>query len=118
MFNFVEANLRLYGFDIYKGFYHTEFYQRKSLVCDLVEPFRCVIDGALHKMLSLKTFDEKDFEVRKGAYHLKKGCGKKYIKVFLEAIMQNKEEIFLFLQSYYRKTMKGKIDLPLFLIKK
>lgn len=118
IFNFVEAHLRLYGFDIYKGFYHTEFYQRKSLVCDLVEPFRCVVDYALYRILSLKTFDVKDFEIRKGEYHLKQGCGKKYIKVFLEGIMWNKSEIFLFLQTYYRQTVKGGDDLPLFLIKK
>ena len=44
LFNFIEAHLRLYGFDLYSGVYHTVFYQRKSLVCDLVEPFRCIID--------------------------------------------------------------------------
>lgn len=40
LFNFIESLLLLYGFDIYKGVYHQVFYQRKSLVCDLVEPFR------------------------------------------------------------------------------
>ena len=44
LFNFIDALLRLYGFDTYLGFYHKEFYQRKSLVCDVVEPFRCIID--------------------------------------------------------------------------
>jgi len=56
LFNFIDAHLRLYGFDTYKGFYHTEFYQRKSLVCDLVEPFRCIIDEAILKAHNLKQF--------------------------------------------------------------
>ena len=40
LFNFMDALISLYGFDAYKGVYHREFYQRKSLVCDLIEPFR------------------------------------------------------------------------------
>ena len=118
LFNFIEAHLRLYGFDIYKGFYHTEFYQRKSLVCDMVEPFRCIVDHTLYRLLALKQFDENDFYVKQGAYCLKRWHGKKYIQAFLKAIMRNKEDIFLFLQSYYRQTMKDEHNLPLFLIKK
>lgn len=118
LFNFIEAHLRLYGFDLYKGFYHTDFYQRKSLVCDLVEPFRCIIDQALHKALALKQFDPKDFKLEQFEYRLKKGCGGRYIKIFLENIMRYKEDIFRYLQTYYRQTMKDKNDYPLFLIKK
>jgi len=118
LFNFVEANLRLYGFDIYRGFYHTDFYQRKSLVCDLMEPFRCIIDHSLYRIFTLKIFDANDFKVKNGGYSLKRGCGKKYISKFLEAIMGNKEEIFKYIQSYYRQMIKGKDDYPIFLIKK
>lgn len=117
LFNFIEAHLRLYGFDLYRGFYHTDFYQRKSLACDLIEPFRSIIDHALYRALALKQFDEKDFEVKNGEYHLKTGMGKKYIKIFLEAIMGRKEEIFKYLQTYYREIMKDQNDYPEFLIK-
>jgi CRISP-associated protein Cas1 len=116
LFYFIEANLRLYGFDIYKGFYHTDFYQRKSLVCDIMEPFRCIIDKSLYKMHSLKQFDEKDFEVKNGEYHIKKGCGKKYSQIFLENIMKHKEEIFKYIQSFYRNSMKEEEKYPQFLI--
>ena len=44
LFNFIEALLSIYGFDLYVGVLHREFYMRKSLVCDLVEPFRPIID--------------------------------------------------------------------------
>jgi CRISPR-associated protein Cas1 len=117
LFNFVDSHLRLYGFDLYKGFYHTNFYQRKSLVCDLVEPFRCIIDYSMYRLFALKQFDKKDFEIKKGEYHLKKGCGKKYIKVFLENIMKNKEGIFKYIQSFYRKSIKEEKDFNYFLIK-
>lgn len=114
LFNFIDAHLRLYGFDTYKGFYHTEFYQRKSLVCDLIEPFRCLIDEAIRKAHNLKQFDVQDFEIKKNEYHLKTGYGKKYAQIFLGAIMTQKEEIFTYLQTYYRQTMKGTSDFPFF----
>lgn len=118
LFNFIEAHVRLYGFDLYKGFYHTDFYQRKSLVCDLVEPFRCIIDHALYRSLALKQFDEKDFKVRNGQYFLRTEKNLKYKKIFLEAIMAKKEDIFKFIQSFYRTTIKEESNYPIFLISK
>lgn len=61
LFNFTDALLRLYGFDVYKGIYHRLYYQRKSLSCDMMEPFRCIIDRALYKMHTLKQYDKKIF---------------------------------------------------------
>ena len=69
-FNFIECNLRLYGFDIYRGFYHTLFYERKSLVCDLVEPFRCIIDQAIYRAYRLKQIDLNDFGHKNHQYYL------------------------------------------------
>ena len=57
LFNFIEGLLSLYGFDIYCGVYHTFFYQRKSLVCDIIEPFRCIIDRRLRKAHNLGQID-------------------------------------------------------------
>ena len=53
LYNFIEANLNLYGFDVYRGVYHKLFYERKSLACDLVEPFRCIIDKTILKAYNL-----------------------------------------------------------------
>ncbi|MGL4853992.1 MAG: CRISPR-associated endonuclease Cas1, partial [Lentisphaeria bacterium] len=36
LFYFVEAIAAIYGFDLFCGVFHRFFYQRKSLVCDLV----------------------------------------------------------------------------------
>ena len=54
LFNFIEGMLCLYGFDLYCGVHHTLFYHRKSLVCDIIEPFRCIIDRRIRKAFSLK----------------------------------------------------------------
>jgi len=116
LFNFIEANLELYGFDTYCGFYHKLFFQRKSLVCDLVEPFRCVIDKQLRKSYNLGQIDETDFYVKNGQYYIKREFNKKYSELFLKEILFNKEEIFLYIQKYYRCFMKEeKIkDYPVF----
>ncbi len=110
LFNIVESLLKIYGFDIYAGIYHQFFYQRKSLVCDLVEPFRCIIDKALRKAYNLDQIDKKDFEVFQNKYVLPYKNSKKYSKIFLEAIMEHKEEIFIYTQKYYRSFISGKIS--------
>jgi CRISPR-associated protein Cas1 len=51
LFNITEAMLNLYGFDVYQGVYHRQFYQRKSLACDLMEPFRPIIDARIYKSI-------------------------------------------------------------------
>lgn len=106
IFNFIDANLELYGFDTYCGFYHKFFFQRKSLVCDLVEPFRCIVDRRLRKSFNLKQINTEDFYVSNGQYFIKKEFNKKYSKIFLSEILKYKEEIFCFIQSYYRNFMK------------
>ena len=70
LFNFMEALLGLYGFDVYKGVYHKEFYQRKSLVCDLIEPFRPIIDYQIRKAYKLNQIQTKDFVISQGQYRL------------------------------------------------
>ena len=106
LFNLMECLLRLYGFDVYKGVYHTLFFQRKSLVCDFVEPFRCIIDQALRRAYGLKQVDEKDFELHRHRYELPFKHNKKYTRIFLEALMKHKTDMFLYVQSYYRNFMR------------
>lgn len=116
LFNFIDAHLRLYGFDTYKGNYHQLFYQRKSLVCDLVEPFRCIIDKELLKAFHLGQIDMKDFTVRQNQYQLDYKHTQKYTKIFFNAILEYKADIFLYIQSYYRAIMKGESEYPYFSI--
>ena len=108
LFNFIEANLELYGFDTYYGFYHKLFFQRKSLICDLIEPFRCIIDRRIRKSFNLKQIKKDDFNFKNGQYHLKREFNKKYSQLFLREILLYKESIFLYIQSYYRAFIKSK----------
>jgi len=108
LFNFVEATLELYGFDVYYGFYHKLFFQRKSLVCDLIEPFRCIIERRIRKSFSLKQINKEDFFFKNGQFYIKQEFNKKYSILFLREILLHKEKIFLYIQSYYRSFMKGK----------
>ncbi len=106
LFNFIECNLRLYGFDVYRGFYHTLFYERKSLVCDLVEPFRCIIDQSIYRAYRLKQINFNDFGYKNHQYYLNYKNINKYTSIFFKAIIKVQDEIFRYIQSYYRSFIK------------
>lgn len=108
LFTFVELLLSLYGFDLYYGVMHRCFYMRKSLVCDLVEPFRVIIDKQTKKSIALRQFKEEDFNIRNFRYELKWEKSPDYVTIFLEAILCEKEEIFRYIRDYYRCFMKQK----------
>lgn len=116
MFNFVDALLKLYGFDTYKGFYHKLFFQRKSLSCDIVEPFRCIIDRQLLKAYNLRQINNDDFEYKNGKYVLSFDKQRKYVGIFAQAVMDNKEDIFNYVRDFYRFFVVEKGDFPEFLI--
>lgn len=107
LFNFVDSLLGLYGFDLYKGFYHKLFFQRKSLTCDLVEPVRAIIDKQLLKSYHLGQINKKDFKLIKGRYEISYQVQKKYLEIFSRAIMDNKEKIFSYVRNFYYFVMKN-----------
>jgi len=102
LFNFIDAILSLYGFDTYKGVYHKLFFQRKSLSCDIMEPFRCIIDKQIVKSYNLKQINEDDFAAANGRYYLKIENHKKYAEIFMKVILNNKEDIFIFVRDFYK----------------
>ncbi len=118
IFNYVDALLKLHGFDTYKGIYHQLFYQRKSLTCDLVEPFRVIIDKSIIKAYRLKQVNPKDFKKLGEGFALKYSESKKYARFFLEAIMANKEDVFIYVKKHYFCVLNKKNDFPLFKYKK
>lgn len=108
LFNFLECFVRMFGFDVYVGVYHRLWFKRKSLICDLMEPFRCIIDHSVRNAFSKKQFKKSDFKVVKQEYVLKyEKCGD-YYKVFCDALIPYKSDIFKYVQSYYRCFMQGK----------
>lgn len=108
--------MRMFGFDLYIGVYHRAWFKRKSLICDLIEPFRCIIDHAVLLAFNHKQFVKSDFIYRKSEYHLKLDCCAKYYNVFYKALIGYKKEIFSYIQAYYRCFMqkKSQKEYPIF----
>lgn len=119
LFNLSEALLKLHGFDSYKGFYHKLFFQRKSLACDIMEPMRCLIDKQLLKSYHLKQINEDDFKIEGGKYILPFENSAQYANIFMQAIMDRKEDIFSYIHDFYKFMMcPEKNKFPEFKIKK
>lgn len=116
LFNYMECFIRLFGFDLYVGVYHRLWFKRKSLVCDLIEPFRCIIDHTTLLAFNRKQFSEKDFTQTKQEYRLKYEKCADYYRVFYDALIERKIEIFKYIQHYYRCFMgcKSTKEYPLF----
>ena len=110
LFNFTECFLRMFGFDLYVGVFHRMWFKRKSLVCDIMEPFRCIIDKATRIAYHRKQFSEKDFDIRKGEYILKRERNADFCRVYFDALIPYKVQFFKYIQSYYRCFMGGKSE--------
>lgn len=108
LFNYLEALLNIYGFDIYKGNLHREFYKRKSLVCDIIEPFRPIVDYKIRKCINLGVFDKYVFYLDNHQYRLDWKYNSDYMSQILEEIITYRKCIFDYIQSYYRWVMKNK----------
>lgn len=108
LFNYVEVFARMFGFDPYIGVYHRLWFKRKSLICDLMEPFRCIIDVQTRKGFNLKQFKADDFECRKGEFSLKFEKSGEYYKVFYTALIERKHDVFEYIREYYRCFMQSK----------
>lgn len=116
LFNYIECMIRLFGFDPYMGIYHQLWFRRKSLVCDLMEPFRCIVEHQIRKSVKYGTFKPSNFEKRKNAHYLKPEFKPVYTQIFFEAIIAHKSEIYKYIQQYYRCFMgrKSVTNYPLF----
>lgn len=110
LFNYTECFLRMFGFDLYVGIYHRMWFKRKSLVCDLMEPLRPIIDKTIRTAWNRKQFSEKDFMVQKGEYRLKYEKNSDYCRVFFDALIPYKMKVFKYIQAYYRCFMGKKSE--------
>ena len=108
LFNVVDSLLQVYGFDVYLGVYHREFYMRKSLVCDLMEPMLPLMDLKIRKAINLHQCKEEDFKLINHQYMLEYKKSAAYVKFMMEEILEHKNEMFTYVQSYYRSFMKGR----------
>ena len=91
LFNYLEAILNIYGFDIYKGNLHQEFYKRKSLVCDIIEPFRPIVDYKIRKLLKLEQLNQFEFKQENNQYQLPYEYSSKFVTLILSEIANYKK---------------------------
>ncbi len=120
LFNIVDAILQVYGFDTYYGVFHRCFYMRKSLVCDIMEPMRPIVDYAIRRAINLGQCKNDDFEEYNNQWHLKYTRSSTYVQFLMSAILEYKDDIFIYIQKYYRYFMKMKSieDVPVFSIRR
>lgn len=107
LFTYIEALLSSFGFNTYCGVMHRQFYMRKSLVCDLVEPFRTLVDHEVKKGINIKQIQENDFIKINHQFRLKWEENGKYVGILMKPLIENKENIFNYIQTYYRAFMKN-----------
>ena len=119
LFNVIDALLNVYGFDEYYGVLHRCFYMRKSLVCDLMEPMRPIVDYETRKAINLNQIKEEDYKLYNKRYVLEWNNSAKYTRIFVNAILEYRDELFMYIQGYYRAFMKQKVvtEFPMFLYK-
>ncbi len=118
LFNFVECFVRMFGFDVYIGVYHRLWFKRKSLICDLMEPFRCIIEHTVRGALSIGDIKDTDFDVYNGEHRLQRDKCAAYYRMFYDALIQHKSDVFMYVREYYRSFMSAtqKREYPKFLI--
>ena len=99
LFNIVDAILQVYGFDTYYGVFHRCFYMRKSLVCDIMEPMRPIVDYAIRRAINLGQCKNDDFEEYNNQWHLKYTRSSTYVQFLMSAILEYKDDIFIYIQK-------------------
>jgi hypothetical protein len=88
----------------------------RGLICDIMEPFRCIIDHTILLAFHRGQFKDKDFIKLKGEIHFKYEKSSVYYNVFFKVLIDYKTEIFKYVQQYYRCFMgrKSAQQFPIF----
>ena len=90
------------------GIFHHNRSNAFPLADDLMEPFRCIVEKTIRTSFNRGQFKVSDFELHKGEYCLKREKNKDYSKIFFNALVPYKMDIFKYIQTYYRCFMAGK----------
>lgn len=62
----------------------------------------------VRKAINLGQCKKDDFQILQGQYSLDYKKSPSYVTFIMNALLDNKEEMFLFIQKYYRAFMKGR----------
>jgi CRISP-associated protein Cas1 len=101
LFNLVSTFCTQLGYENTFGFLHADYYQRQSLVCDLIEPIRPIIDNALVNALGRKQIKQEHFEIVDGKIRLidYRNIGQ-YTDIFGKVLIQHQDQIYTYLQNF------------------
>jgi CRISPR-associated protein Cas1 len=72
LYSQVERSCIIAGLDPYVGFLHTDNYNKRSFVFDLIEPFRTHIDKTVINLFAKKQVSEKYFDSIPGGLYMNK----------------------------------------------
>ena len=75
-----------------------------------MEQFRCIIDHSILLAFNRKQLSVKDFTLIKSEYRLKYEKSGDYYRIFYDALIVRKSDIFKYIQSYYRAFMKQECE--------
>jgi CRISPR-associated protein Cas1 len=78
LYSNVEKACILAGLDPYIGIMHTDNYNKKALVYDLIEKYRGYMDGIVFKLFSSRKVTDNCFDMVENGYYLNK-VGKKIL---------------------------------------
>ncbi len=70
LYSKVEKALIIAGLDPYIGILHTDNYNKKSLVFDMIEPFRILVERPIFYMFSRRKIKDDHFKVEEQGYQL------------------------------------------------
>jgi CRISP-associated protein Cas1 len=101
LFNLVSTFCTQLGYENTFGFLHADYYQRQSLVCDLMEPIRPVIDNALVNALGRKQIKSEHFEIVDSKVKLidYRNIGQ-YTDIFAKVLIENQDQIYTYLRDF------------------
>ncbi|MFQ5456199.1 MAG: CRISPR-associated endonuclease Cas1 [Nitrospirota bacterium] len=110
----IVREIEVIGLDPVIGFYHQFEYGRESLACDLIEPYRPLVDRFVWDIFRDRIFTQRDFvanDERPGTY-LKKGSRKRYYPLYEEWAKEIRIMLTEETRSLARRILDGQDPLP------
>lgn len=109
LYYITESILSTFGFDPYIGYLHADYYSRKSLVCDLMEPFRPLVDNILLNLYARKQIKIDDFSLVDDKYiPIDAVTYQKYSSYFLKALSESTTDIHSYISKLSTQILKNK----------
>ena len=106
LYYLIESVLTEFGFDPYVGFLHQPYHQRKSLVCDLQEPFRYLVDREVFSLARTGLIRTEDFVLTERGYACRSSASfAHYNGIFMQALTPHTQEIYDYIRNFQQKIL-------------